>query len=173
MTIFTPGRTVALRVLLLTVAAIALGTLINVYGAPAHRHHPPGTIVGKETPQLIPDEVAYRLVLNTIAGMAADPARQKALDGYFGYMERMGAAGIASTPQLKFAEQDRSTIQQVALELDTSSRRAATSNLRDVRAARTAVAMTRLDTELTPAGASIFRNFVATTAKRNMKVIPR
>lgn len=55
----------------------------------SHVHHRPGSIVGSETPQRIPTEIAFGLLLRTVASLAgSDASAQDRQAMYFNRMEQ-------------------------------------------------------------------------------------
>jgi hypothetical protein len=121
---------------------VAASAGVAVYGVPAvsavHVHHKPGSIVGAETPQLIPDDAAYRQVLIAIAGMAARPDRQNALESYFLYMEQVAAARAPELGSARFGRRDKDSLRAIAVDLNQRSR-AARRTLGSQRASLAAV----------------------------------
>jgi hypothetical protein len=153
---------------------VAAGVGMAVYGvrptSKEHVHHKPGSIVGAETPQLIPDDAAHRQVLIAIAGMAARPDRQKALEAYFAHIQ---AAGVARSPELKASVltlQDRHTLREVALDLHNRSR-LAKRTLGSQRASLAASAKQTLDRDLSSGGSAVLHAFISGSVKERMKII--
>jgi hypothetical protein len=119
---------------------------------------------------LIPDDAAYRQVLIVIAAMAARPDRQKALDAYFGYMEAVATIRASGLASARLSTRDRNALRAIAVDLDQRSRSAG-RNLGKQRAAFTASARQRIQSDLAPDGAAILQAFVMHGVKERMKVI--
>jgi hypothetical protein len=166
-----------LRGRFLVVLLVAVGGLITLSGSErvwslGHRHHSLGSVIGKDTPQAIPDDVAYRQILNTIAGMAATPKRQKALDAYFHHIEVTAAAGLGlASDSLTLLKEDQDTLKEVSLQLHSRTQVAIQGNTGEARQTLVNAAIAKLDTNLSPNSSHILRAFVTYGVKPRMKIV--
>jgi hypothetical protein len=165
-------RSLARRATPLVLVVLTAGTILTIYGAPSgHRHHPPGSIIGKDTPAQIPDDVAYRQVINTIAGLASDPTRTQALEAYFRYMEHTASAAGTAVASARLAQPDRDVLRATGLQLHAQTRTALARGAGYERRALANAAVARLQQELTPRGTNVLHAFVLNAVKPNMKII--
>ena len=79
---------------------------------PRHVHHPPGSIVGKDTPHLIPADLAQRLMFTAIAGMARGQSR--ALGFYFASIENETGFNLSDSDRQHIVAAAREYVSQTA-----------------------------------------------------------
>jgi hypothetical protein len=101
----------------------------RAFGRANHVHHPPGTIVGSDTPDLIPDHVAIGLMLRAIAGMARQNGGS--LKAYFSNFE--------TTSGTKVSDEERRTITGAAVQYVAETRKPDEQRVIDGGASRIAV----------------------------------
>lgn len=133
--------------------------------APQHVHHPPGSIIGNEPPQLIPSEIAIALMFRAIATAAS--AGERHLGGYFDNIE-----GISGTP---LAHADRVAITTAARAYVNAMSSAPQDDGRIDLARHRARTVSRvwgdLHRALSPEAQIALQFFVEQYVKRNVKLL--
>jgi hypothetical protein len=164
-------------VALASVTAVAVASAGLVYGRasepPIHAHHRQGSIIGSETPELIPDSVAFHLVLRLIADLE-DGGDQQRLRAYLNYIDAAsstpGALTSADKDRLLAAARDHKLRSQQLVTLPLlPGGTAITQTPAQTRNAAIAQTVSALPQQLTPHGHAAFVRFVQQSAKRSMK----
>ena len=136
--------------------------------ADQHVHHRPGSIVGVEHPELIPDDRAYSLMLRMLAGAAQLPDGQRRVDGYFSKIE--------ASARVHLSPADRKAILDAASTLHSESRRLeasrATGQQRTAeKALLLSAAMASLTKNVSTEGQTGLSAHVRRVVKPNMKIL--
>lgn len=138
----------------------------------SHVHHRPGSIVGAETPSLIPDGVAYAQVLNTLAAIHDLPNGEARLKSYFRHIEATVSAVTGTRVHLTSADQGSLVATAIGLRAATQ-RSLATSGMSKDEARKQAIqnAVAVLSSNLSSEGAELVRQFVVSGVKPKMKLL--
>jgi hypothetical protein len=176
-------RPVTLLVLVLVVGSAAFVTtrargadkrdnVVSNHQAPGHLHHRPGSIIGKETPEAIPDDVAYHMMMRLMGGLEDAPDGAARVKSYIEWVERHS--------KQRFEKADAVVLQLIArshraqlndTERNVKSGQISTNAAKAARQHMVRDSVARLSSELTPHGQAVLEHFVQLGVKPRMKVL--
>jgi hypothetical protein len=137
-----------------------------------HIHHPPGSILGSQTPELIPTEGAIEQLLRAVATLNANSDGGKLLSSYLSLMDQVDGPSLT--------EGDRSLLGDSALSymsrtrLTPSAEGPATISKADFAAKRlelAALTWSQLESQLSENGRLALQQFIELRVKPNMTIL--
>jgi hypothetical protein len=158
--------------------AIALGTVlvgvaITVAKATTiteHLHHRLGSVVGSDHPELIPDDMAYSAMLNTLAGQIRAPLGEARAESYLSFINR-STGGVLTPTDLDVIRQIAMSYDQRRRSIHSADRALTGNNAREEVTFAIELAFAELDKGLSPSAGAAVRQFLATQVKPNMKLL--
>lgn len=127
-----------------------------------HEHQRPGSVIGADTPQLIPDDVAIGLLFRTIAHLSQQSGQKgEALQRFVSHIER--------TSDIRFTEQERLALLAAANQY--AEQTAQPDAFRSLRASAAIGGWDALQVSVSPAVSKGLRRFLDLNVKHNIKIL--